>query len=88
MQEAEWNYRRGQSSAAHAPVGRPAVSAAASGTRLPFQDALAIYNLNMALVDCVLMQTQKYLLSSLLDLVAEVHIPCSQGICSLIGVPT
>ena len=42
----------------------------------------------MALVDCVLMQTQKYSLSSVLDLVAEVHIPCSQGICSLIGVPT
>lgn len=47
-----------------------------------------IYNLNMALVDCVLMQTRKYLLSSLLGLVAEMHIPCPQGICSLIGVPT
>lgn len=35
-----------------------------------------------------LMQTQKYLLSSLLGLVAEMHSPCPQGICSLIGVPT
>ena len=42
----------------------------------------------MALVNCVLMQTQKCLLSSLLDLVAEMHIPCSQGIYSLTGVST